>query len=97
MAGKSVDKYVVMAQGKMDGKTVVWIAATFNSVKEARPWVGFLNLARTAGDTTAIAKMDVHQPGIEEGKAATGVKYSGKTVQYAPEVQALDDDITLGE
>lgn len=96
MAGKSVEKYVVMAQGKIDGKTRVWVTGVFNSVKDAKPWVAVLNLARKAGDETMVAALDVHQPVSESGKPATDVKYSGSTIQYAPETAALSDDTELG-
>jgi hypothetical protein len=96
MAGKSVEKYVVMAQGKIDGKTRVWVAAVHNSIKDAKPWVALLNLARKSGDHEAVAAMDQHQPATADGGPATDVKYSGSVIQYAPEVPGLSDDTTLG-
>lgn len=96
MAGKSIDKFVVNALGKVDGKTHVWTAAVFNSMKDARTWVALLSLARKAGDAETVAAMDVHAPAVPEGKELTGVKYSGATIQYAPEASGLSDDATLG-
>lgn len=96
MAGKSVEKFVVNAMGKVDGKTHVWTAAVFNSVKDAKPWVALLNLARKSGDAETIAAMDVHAPALAEGKELKDVKYSGATIQYAPEAAGLSDDATLG-
>lgn len=96
MAGKSVEKYVVMAQGRIDGKAHVWIAAVFNSVKEAKPWVALLKLARAANDAATVKTMDVHAPEAPEGKELTAVKYSGSVIQYAPEAAGLDDDALLG-
>lgn len=96
MAGKSVDKFVVMASGKIDGKTHVWTAAVFNSVKDARPWVALLSLARKSADAETVAKMDVHAPEAPEGKSLTAVRYSGATIQYAPEAAGLSDDAVLG-
>ncbi len=96
MAGKSVAKTVIMAQGKIDGKVQLWVAAVFVDLKTAQPWVALLNLARKAKDAETVASMDVHQPGVTEGKEATDVKYSGRTVQYTPAAGALSDDTLLG-
>lgn len=96
MAGKSVEKYVVMGQGRIDGKVRVWVASVHNSVKEAKPWVALLNLARKANDHETVAKMDVHQPVTTDNAPATDVKYSGSVIQYAPEVPGLSEDTTLG-
>lgn len=96
MAGKSIDKFVVNAMGKLDGKTHVWTAAVFNLRKDAQAWVALLNLARKAGDAETVKTMDVHAPTVPEGKELTAVKYSGATIQYAPEAVGLSDDATLG-
>lgn len=96
MAGKSIEKFVVNAMGKVDGKTHVWTAAVFNSMKDAKPWVALLNLARKAGDAETIKAMDVHAPAVPEGKELKDVKYSGATIQYSPEAAGLSDDATLG-
>lgn len=95
MAGKSVDKYIIIAQGKIDGKVRVWVAAAFNDVKQAKPWVALLNLARRAGDHETVLAMDVHQPVSVDGKPAENVKYSGSAIQYAPEAAGLSDDAEL--
>jgi len=96
MAGKSVEKFVVTATGRIENKTHVWVAAVFNDLKTAKPWVAVLNLAHKAGDAETIASMDVHAPRTEDGKTPTNVKYAGAVVQYAPETGALGDDTTLG-
>lgn len=96
MAGKSVDKFVVMATGKLEGKARVWVAAVFNDVRQAKPWVALLNLAHKAGDAETVASMDVHAPLGKDDIRPTEVKYSGAVVQYAPETTALVDDTTLG-
>lgn len=96
MAGKSVAKYVVLGQGRVDGKTQLWVAATFASIAQAKPWVALLNLAHKSGDTETVAAMDVHAPTGADGKAPNSVKYSGQKVQYNPEIQGLSDDTTLG-
>lgn len=96
MAGKSVEKYVVMAQGKIDGKTRVWVAGVFNSIKEAKPWVALLNLARKVEDHATVAQMDRHQPVSETEKPATDVKYTGSVIQYSPEAAGLSDDALIG-
>jgi hypothetical protein len=96
MAGKSVEKYVVMAQGKIDGKLKIWVAGVFNDVKQAKPWVALLALARKASDHETVASMDVHQPPATNGGHAADVKYSGSVIQYAPEASALSDDTELG-
>jgi len=96
MAGKSVEKFIVTAVGKLDSKTHMWNVAVFNDIKTAKPWVALLNLAHKAGDLETVAAMDVHAPKTEDGKRPTGIKYSGATIQYAPEVGALADDTTLG-
>lgn len=96
MAGKSIEKFVVTATGKLENKTHVWVAAVFNDLKTAKPWVALLNLAHKAGDAETIKAMDVHAPTTEDGKLPTGVKYAGAVVQYAPETTALSDDTTLG-
>lgn len=96
MAGKSIDKFVVNAMGKIENKTHVWTAAVFNSRKDATAWVALLNLARKAGDAETVKAMDVHAPEAPEGKELIGVKYSGATIQYAPEASGLSDDATLG-
>lgn len=96
MAGKSVDKFVVMANGKVGGKTHIWTVAVFNSVKDAKPWVALLNLARKSGDAETVKAMDVHAPEIPDGQEIRDVKYTGATIQYAPEASGLSDDATLG-
>ena len=96
MAGRSVEKYVVMGAGKVDGKTHLWTVAVFNSIKDAKPWVALLNLARKSGDVETIAAMDLHAPAVPEGKELKDVKYSGATIQYGPEAAGLSDDATLG-
>lgn len=96
MAGKSVAKYVVLGTGKVDGKTTMWVCATFPGIAQAKPWVSLLNLARKSKDTETVAAMDKHQPGIADGKTATDVKYTGLSVQYAPETPGLADDTELG-
>jgi hypothetical protein len=96
MAGKSVEKFIINAMGKVDGKTHVWTVAVFNSVKDAKPWVALLNLARRTGDVETVKAMDVHAPELPEGKELKDVKYSGATIQYAPEASGLSDDATLG-
>jgi hypothetical protein len=96
MAGKSTEKFVVNAIGTIDGKRHVWTAAIFNSVKDAKPWVALLNLARKAEDAETVKAMDPHAPEVPEGKTITNVKYSGATIQYAPEAAGLSDDATLG-
>ena len=69
MAGKHVARYVVMAQGKIEGKTVQWVAGVFPGVAAAKPWVALTKLVRASGDNAAIAERDVHQPDIDKGKA----------------------------
>jgi hypothetical protein len=96
MAGKSVAKYVVLATGKVDGKAQMWVCATFPGIAQAKPWVALLNLARKSKDAETILAMDVHQPGIADHKVATDVKYSGLSVQYAPEASALSENAELG-
>lgn len=96
MAGKSIEKFVVMASGKVEGKTHLWTVAVFNSVKDAKPWVALLNLARKSADAETIAAMDVHAPAVPEGKELKDVKYSGAVIQYGPEAAGLSDDATLG-
>ena len=96
MAGKSIEKFVVNAIGKVDGKSHVWTVAVFNSMKDAKPWVALLSLARKSGDTETVATMDPHAPAVPEGKEITSVKYSGATIQYSPEATGLSDDATLG-
>lgn len=96
MAGKSIEKFVVMASGKIDNKTHVWTVAVFNGKRDAQPWVALLNVARRAGDTETVKAMDVHAPEVPEGKELSGVKYSGKVVQYGPEATGLSDDAELG-
>jgi hypothetical protein len=96
MAGKSVEKFIVNAAVKHEGKTHIWTAAVFNSVKDAKPWVALLNLARKSGDAETIKAMDVHVPAALADKDLKDVKYSGATVQYAPEAAGLSDDATLG-
>lgn len=96
MAGKSIDKFVVNAIGKVDGKSHVWTVAVFNSIKDAKSWVALLNLARKSGDAETVKAMDVHAPVIPDGKELKDVKYSGATIQYAPEASGLSDDATLG-
>jgi hypothetical protein len=96
MAGKSIDKFIVNAMGKIDGKTHVWTVAVFNSVKDAKPWVALLNLARKAGDVETVKAMDVHAPAVPEGKELKDVKYSGAVIQYGPEASGLSDDASLG-
>lgn len=96
MAGKSINKFVVVASGKIDTKTHVWTVAVFNGKKDAQPWVALLNLARRTGDTETVKAMDVHAPEVPEGKELSGVKYAGSVIQYGPEASGLSDDATLG-
>lgn len=96
MAGKSIDKYVVMASGKSGGKTHVWTVAVFNSIKDAKPWVALLSLARKSGDAETVKAMDVHAPELPADATFSEVKYSGRVVQYGPEASGLSDDATLG-
>lgn len=96
MAGKSIDKFVVMASGKLAGKTRVWTVAVFNSRKDAQPWVALLSLARKSGDAETVKAMDVHAPEVADGQELTDVKYTGAVIQYGPEATGLSDDATLG-
>lgn len=96
MAGKSVDKYIVTATGKVDGKATLWVAAVFNSIKEAGPWVAMVKLHRAAGSVDNVKAMDAHQPGIDTGKLASDVKYRGAVIQYNPVVNGLDAEEELG-
>lgn len=96
MPGRSTHKYVIMASGKLNGKTHVWVAGVFVDVNQARPWVALLNVARKANDAETVKAMDVHAPTNETGELATGVKYTGIKVQYAPNAPGLSDDAELG-
>jgi hypothetical protein len=96
MAGRSTEKFIVNAASKVDGKTHIWTVAVFNSVKDAKPWVALLNLARKSGDAETIKAMDIHAPELPEGKEHTAVKYTGAVIQYGPEATGLSDDATLG-
>jgi hypothetical protein len=96
MAGKSIDKFVVIANGKIGGKTHVWNVAVFNGIKDAKPWVALLGLARKSGDAETVKAMDVHAPEAPEGSELKDVKYSGSVIQYGPEASGLSDDVALG-
>jgi hypothetical protein len=96
MPGRSVEKFVVMATGKVEGKVKIWVAAVFPGVAQAKPWVALLNLAHKAADLETVKAMDVHAPIGADGKLPEGVKYTGSVIQYSPDVAALSDDTTLG-
>jgi hypothetical protein len=97
MAGKSVAKYVVLGQGRVDGKAKMWVASTFASKALAAPWVALLNVAHKSGDAETVAKMDVHAPTSETGERPTAVRYSGISAQYNPDLGALSEDASLGD
>lgn len=97
MAGKSIAKYVVLGQGRVDGKARMWVASTFASKALAAPWVALLNVAHKSGDVETVAKMDVHAPLAENGDRPTAVKYSGISAQYNPDLGGLSEDATLGD
>lgn len=96
MPGRSVEKYVVTAIGKLDGRTHTWVAGVFTDLKTAKPWVALLNVAHRANDTETVAAMDVHAPTNAAGERPTAVKYAGAAIQYSPDVPGLSDDTTLG-
>lgn len=96
MPGRSTHKYIVMASGKIGGKTHVWVAGVFTDLKQAKPWVALLNVARKANDVETVTSMDVHAPALKEGEELTGVKYTGVKVQYSPDAPGLSDDAELG-
>jgi len=96
MAGKSVEKVLIYATGKVDGKAKQWVAACFNSLADAKPWVALAKLAYASGNADMVKAMDVHAPTTEAHPIATDVKYSAAVVQYAPDAPGLDDEMTLG-
>ena len=95
MPGRSTHKYVVSALGTVGSKRHVWIAGVFTDVKQAKPFVALLNVARKAGDEPTIKAMDVHAPTLEDGKQFDSVKYSGASIQYSPEAPGLSDEAEL--
>jgi predicted naringenin-chalcone synthase len=96
MPGRSTEKAVIIATGKLAGKSRMWVAAVFADVKAATGWVGQLTVAHKTGDAEAVAKMDVHAPKDADGKAPTDVKYSGAVIQYSPDVPGLSPDALFG-
>lgn len=96
MAGKSIEKVLIMASGKVDGKAKQWVAAVFNDLQSAKPWVALAKLAYASGNADMVKQMDVHAPTTEAHPIATDVKFGATVVQYAPEAPGLDDDFTIG-
>lgn len=96
MPGRSVEKFVVTATGKVAGKGTMWLVAVFPGVAQAKPYVALLRLAHAAKDHDTIKTLDPHAPYGENGDVPTDVKYTGRTIQYSPQTADLSDDTTLG-
>ena len=96
MPGRSTEKYVVTATGKLAGKTRVWVAGVFPGKKEAIPFVALLNVSRKANDLETIAAMDPHAPTNDAKDVVTDVKYAGAAIQYSPAAPGLSEDAELG-
>lgn len=93
MPGKSVEKTLVHAQGKVDGKLRQWIVGCFASEKMANDFVAILRMAYTHTIKDTITKMDVHAPKGEKGELPTEVKFQKGTIQYNPSAPAFDEEI----
>lgn len=93
---KSLEKTILHATGKVDGKGRAWIVAIFNDVKQAKPYAAMLKLHYGAKNTEQLKAMDPNAPLGTDGSHPTDVKLSASTAPYTPEVSGLDDNDVLG-
>lgn len=93
---KSLEKTILHATGKVDGKFKSWIVAIFNDVKGAKPYAAMLKLHYAARNADQLKAMDPNAPLAGDGSHPTDVKLSASTAPYTPEVSGLDDNDVLG-
>lgn len=93
---KSLEKTILHATGKVDGKAVRWVVAIFNDVKGAKPYAAMLKLHYGARNADALKSMDPNAPLASDGSHPTDVKLSASTAPYTPEISGLDDGDVLG-
>lgn len=93
---KSVEKTILYATGKVDGKAKTWVVAIFNDLKQAKPYAAMLKLHYAARNTEPLKAMDPNAPLAGDGSHPSDVKLSASTAPYTPEVSGLDDDSVLG-
>lgn len=93
---KSLEKTILHATGKVDGKGRTWIVAIFNDVKQAKPYAAMLKLHYGAKNTDAIKAMDPNAPLATDGSHPTDVKLSASVAPYTPELSGLDESDVLG-
>lgn len=93
----SHDKAILFARATHGKEHHLWPVAVFNTVKDARPYVGFLKMAYAVSDQEVIKALDPHAVRDENGLAIIGTKWSVKVVPYAPTPAVgdeLDDETT---
>jgi len=93
---KSLEKTILHAAGKVDGKAKMWIVAVFNDRKAAQPFAAMLKVHHASGNVDAVRKMDPSVPVSADGKLPVDVKFSASQAPYSPEVADLDDADILG-
>ena len=94
-ANGPVNREILHATAKLDGKVVRWIVGVFPNEKDLRAFAAHLNVASKGGLTDIVMAMDIHAPALKDGQSLTDVKLSRQTVQYNPQAPALDDDAAL--
>lgn len=90
-----VNREILHATAKLDGKVVRWIVGVFPNENALKSFAAMLRLAYQTGLETHVKAMDVHAPALKDGQALTEVKLSRQTVQYNPQAPGLDDDAAL--
>lgn len=93
---RSLEKTVLHALGKVDGKSRTWVVGVFNDVKTAKPFAAMLKFHYSAKNTDALKAMDPTAPLATDGTHPTDVKFSASIAPYAPEIAGLDDSDVIG-
>lgn len=93
---KSLEKVILHATATLDGKTVTWIVAVFNDIKQAKPFAAMLKMHYAAKNSDAVAQMDPNAPTDKAGQHATEVKFRASRAPYTPDVAGLDESDVLG-
>lgn len=90
-----VERHILHASAKLDGKPVRWIVGVFANEGLLRHFAALLKLAYTHGDAVSIKAMDKHAPVLKDGQTLTEVKFNKQAVQYNPTAPALEGEDSL--
>jgi len=93
--GASVEKSILFAVGKVDGKVARWPVAAFVDLNALKPYAAALKAAYDGKDAVRVKELDTMSPAKTEGVIATDVKLTAQVIPYNPQLPATENAFTL--